>query len=118
MVHEPLEPRHRTVEPAMPFVLLQAYTGASTLEEALISRRAVRLLWLEILLNEKIVGLLDMTQPDVKEAYEKACRWYTCYQTLIQQICPRTPLPNNPGPLDHRDHRTFLEALRFVASDD
>ena len=118
MAHEACEPIYLTEEPAIPFIVLHSYTGASTLEEALASPRAGRLLWLEILLNEQIEAWLDMTRPDIQEAYDKAYRWYTSYQTLIQQIRPRTPLPTRSGPLDPRDQRTFLEALRFVASDD
>jgi hypothetical protein len=34
--------------------LLPAYTGATSLEEALLNPRAVRILWLEILVNDQL----------------------------------------------------------------
>ncbi len=73
------------VQPDFPMKLLPAYTGLSTFEEILESPRAVRLLWLEILVNEH----LDLTPwkepPAVQQAYEKACQWYTSYTSLINQ---------------------------------
>jgi hypothetical protein len=101
-----------------PFKLLHAYTGAVSIEEVLQNPRAARLLWLEILVNEE----LDLTawphHPKVQEAFQKACRWYTEYRTLVSALTSRTPLPPNPGPIDDRDYRTFAEALRFVAPHD
>ena len=98
-----------------PFRLLGAYTGVSSIEDALGDERAVRLLWLEILVNDA----LDLTRwrdrAEVREAYTKACRWYTAYRTLINGLITRTPLPPDPGPTDPKDYRVFAEALRFVA---
>lgn len=98
--------------------LLPAYSGVSTLEEALKNPRAVRYLWLEILVNDQ----LDLTpwseRIEVQEAYCKACRWYTGYGSLLRSLLPRKPLPADPGPIDSREFRTFAEALRFVADHD
>ena len=98
-----------------PFRLLGAYTGALSIEDALGDERAVRLLWLEILVNDT----LDLTpwrdRAEVQDAYTKACRWYTTYRTLINGLITRAPLPPDPGPTDPKDFRVFAEALRFVA---
>lgn len=98
--------------------LLPAYTGAISVEEALDDPRGIRLLWLEILVNDQ----LDLTpwseRPEVQEAYTKACRWYHQYRSLVDAVLSRTPLPQSPGPIDPRDYRTFAEALRFVADHD
>ena len=98
-----------------PFRLLAAYTGCFSIDDALGDERAVRLLWLEILVNDA----LDLTpwrdRTEVREAHTKACRWYTTYRTLIDGLITRTPLPPNAGPIDPRDYRVFAEALRFVA---
>jgi hypothetical protein len=94
---------------------LGAYTGATSIENALRDERAVRLLWLEILVNDA----LDLTpwrdRPEVIAAYTKACRWYTTYRTLVSSLITRTPLPTDTGPTDPKDFRVFAEALRFVA---
>ena len=100
---------------ATPFRLLEAYTGATSFEDALRDERAVRLLWLEILVNDA----LDLTpwrdRPEVIAAYAKACRWYTAYRTLINSLITRAPLPADSGATDPKDFRVFAEARRFVA---
>lgn len=103
-------PRHTT-----PFRLLGAYTGATSIEEALRDERAIRLLWLEILLNDALDLTAWRDRPEVATAYVKACRWYTAYRTLINSLAPRSPLPSDTGPTDPKDLRVFAEALRFVA---
>ena len=96
--------------------ILPAYTGMATLEEILHHSRAVRLLWLEILVNDR----LDLTpwqqNVEVQQAFEKACQWYTTYKTLIHSMIPRSPLPQNLQPVDVREYRTFAEALRFATT--
>lgn len=102
--------------PVSKLKLLPAYAGVQSLDEVLQFPRAARLLWVEILINEE----LDLTpcqhQPVVKEAFTKACRWYTAYRSVITAILGRTPLPHDPGPIDFREYRTFAEALQFVAA--
>jgi hypothetical protein len=95
--------------------LLPAYTGAETLQEALRDPRSHRVLWLEILFNEQLnlTELLD--HPIGREAYRTACRWYTAYRSLIQFVVPRSPLPLDHSPIDHRAYRVFAEALYFVS---
>lgn len=99
----------------IPFKLLAAYTGAASLVEALENPNAQRLLWLEILMNDRLDPILDLSNPKVREAYDKACRWYTSYRSLIDSMVRRAPLPADPSPVDQRDYRTFVEALRFAA---
>jgi hypothetical protein len=98
--------------------LLQAYSEAATLEEVFLNPRATRLLWLEILVNDR----LDLTpfwdRPEVRDAYQKACRWHTTYRTLINSLITRAPLPIDTTPVDPREYRTFAEALRFVVDQD
>lgn len=98
--------------------ILSAYTGAASLEEALEDPRGLRLLWLEILVNDRI----DLTpwrgREEVKEAYVKACRWYHTYRSLIDSVVGRSPLPYEPGAVDPRDYRVFAEVLQFVAHHD
>jgi hypothetical protein len=95
--------------------VLSGYTGAASLEEALQDPRGVRLLWLEILVNDRLNLEPWMNRPEVQEAYAKACRWYTTYRSLISAVLVRAPLPRQPGPVDFREYRVFAEALRFAA---
>lgn len=98
--------------------ILPAYTGAASIEEALGDPRAVRLLWLEILVNDRLDLTPWMGRTEVQAASGKACRWYTSYRSLIAWVLDRAPLPPDPGPIDHREYRQFAEALRFAADHD
>lgn len=97
--------------------LLPAYTGVSSLREALNDPRSKQVLWLEILFNDQLdLGLL-LGHPTGRAAYAKACRWFSTYRSLILAVIPRTPLPFDPGSVDQREYRTFVEALHFVSPD-
>ena len=95
--------------------LLPAYTGADSLEAALQDPRAVRLLWLEILVNDRLDLRAWWERAEVRAAHAKACRWFTAYRHLVQGLTHRAPLPTDAGPIDPREYRTFAEALRFVS---
>ena len=110
MVQKPI------VEQGDSLKLLPAYTGVESIEEALQFPRAVRLLWLEILVNDRLDIQAWQHTPAVQEAYAKACRWYTSYRSVLNALLSRTPLPHDSGPIDFREYRTFAEALRFVSS--
>ena len=97
------------------FKILSAYTGLESIDAVLDVPRAKRLLWLEILFNDRLDLQLWEQHPEVQAAYTKACRWYTTYRSLIHSVVPRNPLPQDFGTIDHREYRTFAEALRFVA---
>lgn len=97
------------------FKILSAYTGLESIAAVLDVPRAKRLLWLEILFNDRLDLQLWEQHPEVQAAYTKACRWYTTYRSLIHSVVPRNPLPQDFGTVDHREYRTFAEALRFVA---
>lgn len=99
-----------------PMKLLPAYTGLSTIDEVLDNPRAVRLLWLEILVNEHLDISPWQQQPAVQQAYEKACQWFTAYKSLINSMMVRRPLPLNSQPIDFREYRVFAEALRFATA--
>jgi hypothetical protein len=94
--------------------LLPAYTGLSTIDEVLENPRAIRLLWLEILVNEHLDISPWQHHPAVQQAYGKACQWFTAYKSLIDSMIVRHPLPHNPQPIDFRDYRVFAEALQFA----
>ncbi len=102
--------------PPVSLKILPAYTGLTTLEEILDNPRAVRLLWLEILVNDHLDLTLWEHDPAVKSAFEKACQWFTTYQTLINSMITRRPLPHNPQSIDFREYRVFSEALRFATA--
>ncbi len=94
--------------------ILPAYTGLNTLEAVLQVPRARRLLWLEILLNDQLDLKPWQDHPEVLDAFQKACQWFTTYRSLIQSVVPQVSLPLDSGRIDQRDYRTFAEALQFV----
>ena len=98
--------------------ILPVYTGAATIDEALRDPRGVRLLWLEVLVNDRLDLGAWRGCVEVEEAYKKACRWYTTYRSVIDALLSRAPLPPEPGPVDPRDYRLFAEAIRFAAAHD
>ena len=97
--------------------LLPAYTGCTSLDEALADPRHQALLWVEVLFNDQLDEAALLGHPKGREAFDTACRWHTQFRSVIQFIAPRSPLPVNDGPLDYRDYRTFIEALHFVSPD-
>jgi len=97
--------------------LLPAYTGVGSLEAALNDPRALRLLWLEILVNDRLDPGPWRDRAEVQAAYAQACRWFTTYRTLVEALIHREPLPHDPGAIDPREYRTFAEALRFASAD-
>lgn len=101
----------------IPLKLLPAYTGCTSLDEALAEPRHQAILWLEVLFNDQLDEATLLRHPRGREAFDTACRWYTQFRSLIQFIAPRAPLPLNDGPIDYRQHRTFIEALHFVSPD-
>lgn len=98
-----------------PLKMLSAYTGAQSFEDALNDPRAVRLLWIEILVNDQLDLAPWLDRAEVREAYAKACRWYHSYRSLVDSVLARSPLPREAGPIDPRDYRVFAEVLQFVA---
>ncbi|MCP9449162.1 MAG: hypothetical protein NNA21_03755 [Nitrospira sp.] len=96
-----------------PLRLLPAYLGVVSLDEALRHPRIIRVLWLEILVNDAIEWS-SLAHPSVRQAYETACRWYTTYRSLVSSCIARTPLPEDHGPIDDRLYRQFAEALEFA----
>lgn len=84
------------------------------MEDALKNPRGVRLLWLEILVNDRLDLAPWWEREEVREAYAKACRWYHTYRSLIDSLLARSPLPYEPGSVDPRDYRVFAEVLQFV----
>lgn len=94
--------------------LIPAYLGTSSIAEALQTGRGQRILWLEILLNDRLDPTPWLSNPDFRKAYQTACRWYTHYQRLITYLFNRAPLPHDPGPIDFPEYRAFSKAACFV----
>ena len=105
---EPRPPIHGTLR------LLPAYLGTESIQEALATARGRRILWLEILINDRFDFTPWEQQPAFREVYLTACRWYAHYGRLITFLFDRRPLPSDPGPIDFREYRSFAEALRFA----
>ena len=104
----------RSLESDQPLVLLPAYLGTHSIGEALRTTRGQRVLWLEILVNDRLDLTPWQTEPAVLQAYQTACRWYTQYRRLLTSLFDRAPLPPDLGPIDYRDYRVFAEALSFA----
>ncbi len=96
--------------------LRPVYTGVASLEEALHNPHAVRLLWLEILFNDKLDLTPWHTHQEVSATYRKAYPRYNTYRSLIDSLLARSPLPTQAGSVDSRNYRIFAEALRFVST--
>jgi hypothetical protein len=101
-------------QPGRTLRLLPAYLGTDSIEEALKSARGRRILWLEILINDRFDFTPWQEHAAFKEAYQTACRWYTHYSRLITFLFHRRALPPDPGPIDFREYRTFAESLHFA----
>lgn len=96
------------------FQLLPAYLNTDSVAEALRTPRGRRILWLEIVVNDKPDWSAWQNDPEFEAVYRNACRWYTQYRRLITFLFNRAPLPDDSGPIDFRDYRTFAEALQFA----
>ena len=95
--------------------IIPFYTGDVTLEEALRNKKGLSMLWLEILLNDRISWELYLEVPEIRIAYDKACLWYGNFKTMIDGFIGRRPLELRKGKIDDREYRKFLEAINFVA---
>jgi len=96
-------------------VLYPYYTGQQTLEEVLQDPKGRSLLWLEILFNDQIPWENYLDRSEVQVAYKKACIWYGHFKTMILGSPRCKPLKSQPGAIDSKDYRKFLEALNFVS---
>jgi hypothetical protein len=114
MLHWPMHTDSLTHGSSSPLRLLPAYLGSSAIGEAIQTVRGRRMLWLEILVNDRLDLAPWQSEPAVQVAYQTACRWYTRYRRLITFLVDRAPLPVDAGPIDSRDYRAFAEALSFV----
>ena len=94
--------------------IIPCYTGDKTLDEVLRNKKSLKMLWLEILLNDHILWESYLNVPEVKIAYDKACVWYSNFKTMIDGAVGRKPLRKTTGKIDDREYRKFLEALNFV----
>lgn len=96
--------------------IIPYYTGIETLEDAVRLPMARKLLWLEILFNDKLNWEEYLNNIEVKEAYEKACNWYGSFKTIIEGHTKREPLASGKEKIDYREYRRFLEVLNFVST--
>ena len=97
-----------------PLKLLPAYLGTTSIDDALRTVRGQRVLWMEILVNDRLDLTPWQSDPAMQQAYQTACRWHTQYRRLLTSLFDRTPLPSDPGPIDFRDYRMFAEAVYFA----
>ena len=95
--------------------IIPFYTGDESLEAALVNPKSLRLLWLEILINESIPWEEYLDRSEVNVAYEKACAWHGQFKTMVEGHAGRRSLPLRKGNVDMREYRTFLEVLNFVS---
>lgn len=95
--------------------IIPFYTGDETLEAALVNPKSLRLLWLEILINESIPWEEYLDRSEVSVAYEKACAWYSQFKTMLESHAGKRSLSLRKGNVDMREYRTFLEVLNFVS---
>lgn len=96
--------------------IIPYYTGIKNLESFLKKERSLKILWLEILLNDSIKWEDYLRTKEVKKAYQKACVWYSNFKTLIDFYIKRKPLKRIKSRIDLKDYRKFQEALNFVSS--
>jgi hypothetical protein len=96
-------------------IIIPAYTGCATLDEAMRDQKARGFLWLEILLNDSIDWSKKLRSKTLKKSFQKACRWYGKFKSLIEAHFKRAPLKTSSGPIDDREYRRFIEALTFVS---
>ena len=96
--------------------LIIYYTNKKNLEEILKDKRAMDILWLEILFNDNIEWEKYLGIEEIKEAYEKASVWYYNFKTLIEAHIHRKPLKEIKGKIDNREYRRFIKALNFVSA--
>ncbi|MFQ5900061.1 MAG: hypothetical protein ACE5IH_00705 [Thermodesulfobacteriota bacterium] len=92
------------------------YTGEKKIEDVLKDKKALSMLWLEILLNDSFDWESYLNIDEVNRAYEKACIWYGSFSKLIEGSIKRIPLKTKKGKIDYREYRRFLEALNFVST--
>jgi|SRR6266496_5501893 len=96
--------------------LIPHYTNKKNLEEILADRRAMNLLWLEILFNDGIEWEDYLDSEEIRQAYEKACVWYSNFKTVMEANTHRKPLRRIEGKIDNREYRRFVEVLNFVSA--
>lgn len=97
------------------FLILETYTGAKTLKDALADKNSANLLWLEILFNDSIPWESNLKIPQVRFSYRKAAIWYHHFKTMVDQVKPRKSLKEYRGKWDTREYRRFTEVLNYVA---
>lgn len=97
------------------FVILNHYTGARNIQGALKDPESLKLLWLEIVLNDSFNWEFYLKNPQILSAYKKACIWYHSFRTMIEQNKKRKPLKKMKGRWDPREYRKFVEALNFIS---
>lgn len=95
--------------------IIPFYTGDESLEVVFANSKSLRLLWLEILINESIPWEEYLDRSEVSVAYEKACAWYSQFKTMVEGHAGKRSLPLRKGNVDMREYRTFLEVLNFVS---
>jgi hypothetical protein len=95
--------------------IIPFYTGDKSLDEALRNKKSLKMLWLEILFNDRIPWEDYFNIQEIKIAHEKASIWYHHFKTMVDWSVKRKPLGEQKGEIDEREYRKFLEVLNFVS---
>lgn len=108
--------KRRTKQVETELRVIPFYTGDDTMVAVLKNPSSMRLLWIEILVNEDFSLKPYANIPKVKAAYEKACIWYGHYKTMIDGYTGRRSLKKKSGEIDERECRKLMEVLHFVGN--
>lgn len=97
--------------------ILTFYTGNNyrNINDIIKDKTAQDTLWLEILVNDNIAWKEYLHYPIVRKNYNKACKWYNNFKTLLEIFAVRTqPLTPVSGKVDMKEYRKLIEVLYYV----
>ncbi len=92
------------------------FTGHRDINDVLKNKKALSLLWLEILFNDDFDWDSKLESNEITIAYEKACIWYNKFKYLIEISTRRKPLEEKQGVINYKEYRRFIEVLNFVTA--
>ncbi len=97
--------------------ILHAYTGKKykNITDILNDKSAKDILYLEILINDKIPWEKYLHYSIIRKNYRKARNWYSRFKTLLEiHGVKRRPLKSSTGLIDMKEYRKFIEVLNYV----
>ena len=97
--------------------ILSFYTGRKykNIQDVVRDKTAQDMLWLEILVNDRIPWEEFLHIPVLRKNYRKAGVWYKNFKTLMG-VCgiQRKALKPVRGTFDMREYKKFVEVLYYV----